>query len=125
MVIRIVNLQTQALIGVYDHEKLHRQPLFVDMELHCSLPPELVDGDLASVPDYSTVEARVKERVEASHTGLVEVLARDLVHIGLGMHPSIDSVKVRIRKPSAVRWSDYVEVELQADRDGWGEVRVV
>ncbi len=124
MTIRIVNMETQALIGVYDHEKLHRQPLFVDVELECDFPTRLNDGDLASVPDYADLEARVKERIEASHVGLVEVLGREVLLVCMEQHPAVRSAAVRIRKPKAVRWSSFAEVEMRADRAGNGQVVV-
>jgi len=112
MIIRIKNLETSALIGIHDHEKVERQPLFIDLEIHYGFDLEDLESGEGRIIDYTRVEQMVKDLVEGEHTDYLEVLAHAiLILIGDEFEEVIEAT-VWLRKPKALKYSETVEVEL-------------
>jgi len=112
MIIRIKNLETSALIGIYEHEKAERQPLFIDLELQYGFDLEDLQAGEGTIVDYTSVESMVKELVESEHVDYLEVLAHAIL-IMIGDHfEEILEATVWLRKPRALKHSETVEVEL-------------
>lgn len=112
MIIRIKNLETSALIGIHEHEKLQRQPLFIDLEIHYGFDLEDLLAGEGTIIDYSQVEMMVKELVESQHTDYLEVLAHAvLLMIGDHYDEALEAT-VWLRKPQALQHSETVEIEL-------------
>lgn len=112
MTIRIRNLETNALIGVYDHERTIRQPLFVDLEIVYDIDMQMLLNGEDVIIDYAGVEVLVKDLIEKDHVEYLETLAH-VILIVLGDNlPEMTSAAIRLRKPQALRWSETVEVEL-------------
>ncbi len=112
MIIRIKNLETSALVGIYDHEKTERQPLFIDLEIHYGFDLEDLQAGEGTIIDYTSVERMVKELVESEHTDYLEVLAHAIL-IMVGDHfEEVLEATVWLRKPRALKHSETVEVEL-------------
>lgn len=123
MIIRILNLKTEALVGIYEAEKEQRQPLYVDLEIRFDGGPAARSGDVGDAPDYAALEVEVKELVESRHTGLLETLAAAILAKAFEQS-SVTQATVRLRKPRALRWSDTVELEARGSLDGDGILRV-
>jgi FolB domain-containing protein len=112
MIIRIKNLETSALIGVYEHEKTERQPLFIDLEIQYGFDLEDLQAGEGTIIDYTSVERMVKELVEGEHIDYLEVLAHAIL-ILIGDHfDEVIEATVWLRKPKALTYSETVEVEL-------------
>jgi FolB domain-containing protein len=112
MIIRIKNLESNALIGIHEHEKIERQPLFIDLEIQYGFELEDLLAGEGTIIDYTRVEQMVKELVEADHTDYLEVLAHAIL-IMIGDHfEDVLEATVWLRKPRALKHSETVEVEL-------------
>lgn len=112
MIIRIKNLETRALIGIYDYEKTDRQPLFIDLEIQYGFDLGDLQAGEGTIVDYTNVEKMVKELVEIKHIDYLEVLAHALlIMIGDNFEDVLEAT-VWIRKPRALKYSETVEVEL-------------
>ena len=112
MIIRIKNLETNALIGIYEHEKTERQPLFIDLEIHYGFELEDLQSGEGTIIDYASVERMVKEMVESEHVDYLEVLAHAiLILIGDHFEEALEAT-VWLRKPRALMHSETVEIEL-------------
>ncbi len=112
MIIRIKNLETSALIGINEHEKTERQPLFIDLEIEYGFDLEDLQAGEGTIIDYTRVEQMVKELVEGEHTDYLEVLAHAIL-IMVGDHfEEVLEATVWLRKPQALKHSETVEVEL-------------
>lgn len=112
MIIRIKNLEASALIGIHDHEKTERQPLFIDLEIHYGFDLEDLMAGQGTIIDYTQVEELVKGLVESQHTDYLEVLAHAiLILIGDHFEDALEAT-VWLRKPKAMKYSETVEIEL-------------
>ncbi len=122
MIIRIKNLETNALIGIHDHEKTERQPLFIDLEIHYGFDLEDLQAGEGTIIDYTSVERMVKELVEGEHTDYLEVLAHAIL-LMIGDHfEEVLEATVWLRKPRALAHSETVEVELTMYYDLYEDV---
>lgn len=112
MIIRIKNLETSVLIGVYDHEKTVRQPLYVDIEIVYDIDMQMLLNGEDVIVDYAAVEVLVKDIVEKDHVDYLETLAHVILIVLGDQLPEMLSATIKLRKPKALKWSETVEVEL-------------
>lgn len=117
MIIRISGLNTMALLGIYDQEKVNRQPVEIDLEIVCPFPENVETSGIDDVPDYSEIEKKVQRLVEVEHVGLIELLGYRVLQIVME-DERISQTVIRIRKPEALIVSRFVELELTAQRVG-------
>ena len=68
------DVQVQASIGVYEHEKLRRQTLRVSFEAEVSLPDHVEDS-MASVVSYELFRDAAHGLAAGEHINLVETFA--------------------------------------------------
>jgi len=112
MIIRIKNLETSALIGIYEHERTVKQPLFVDLEIVYDIDPQMLMNGEDVIIDYAAVEVLVKDIVEKEHVDFLETLAHVILIVLGDQLSELISATIRLRKPQALKWSETVEVEL-------------
>jgi dihydroneopterin aldolase len=97
--IRIVDLEIHARIGVSEAERRKPQRLVVTLDLHvASLAEAAATDDLACTVDYSRVAAHVAALAEARPRRLVEALASDIAFETLTHFRMIERITVSIRK---------------------------
>lgn len=105
----IHGLVLEASIGLYDEEKLKKQPveISVDMDL---LP---IDGAAQqdTIVCYDMLSQKIRELVNAGHIYLVETLAEKVADICLA-EPRVFRVAVSIGKPDAVTDAQSVGVRI-------------
>lgn len=108
-------LVLSASIGVYDEERLARQPVRIDLELTVISPDDPMAEDLAQVVDYAALTGRVRHLLGARHFDLVETLGEALAALCLE-DERVVSARVRIEKPNAIADAEGVGVELERTR---------
>jgi len=110
--IRVVDLQVFAHIGVPDEERVTAQQLLVSLEMAvASFAPAAKADDVALTVNYYEVAERVKQLAAERPRKLLETLAEELATDLLSRF-SIQRLKIEIKKfilPDA-RW---VAVEIQ------------
>lgn len=111
----IERLSIDARIGILEHELRSTQPIWVDCELEVTPPTTINDHDIRSVLDYRQVRELIIEHSTARHIHLVETLGEQLVNAMLAQFPSIQTVRLRIRK-KAFSDCDYVGLSFSATR---------
>lgn len=70
----VKDVQVQASIGIYEHEKLRRQTLRVSFEAEVSLPNQFKD-DVPSVVSYELFRDAAHSLAGGKHINLVETFA--------------------------------------------------
>jgi 7,8-dihydroneopterin aldolase/epimerase/oxygenase len=93
------DLEIEADIGCYAEERGVMQPLLVTVELTLSCR-RFAEEALHGTVDYTVLAAKAKA-LGATHIDLIETFAERLAATCLGL-PSVDSVRVEVRKPRAV-----------------------
>jgi 2-amino-4-hydroxy-6-hydroxymethyldihydropteridine diphosphokinase len=111
----IEGLEVEALIGIYDWERRIRQPLLFDIEMAFDNRRPAASDAIADTLDYKAVSKRLVAFVSASSFGLVETLAERCAEIVLREF-GVESLKLKLSKPGAVRGARAVGVTIERDR---------
>lgn len=102
-------LQVDCVIGIYPHERLRPQPLFIDVELDVDLGPAADSGSIDDATDYEQVAEVVRQVAVGGEHRLLESLAGAASAALLDRFGAARAVRLEIRKPLA----------LDAARDGF------
>ena len=110
----ITQLETDAVIGVYDWERSIRQRLVIDLELFVDQRRAAETDDLQFALDYFAVSEAVKTLVTDSSYQLIERLAEAIAQM---IHAEFKVLKlvVTVHKPGAVPDAKSVGVKITRD----------
>jgi len=97
--ILINNLIIQASVGVYEHEKINKQKIIVNVELLLSNDSEPKHDNLESTQDYSQFRKCLIDIIQSQHFQLLEVLVEN-IHSTLMVNSYVIGAKVNISKPN-------------------------
>lgn len=101
-------------IGVPASERKNRQKILVDVKLELSLTRAGKSDDVKHVPDYFSLEKRLRKKAEEGERKLLEKLAEDLAGVTLKFDRRIRAVTIRARKsPAAMPKIRDVVVEIR------------
>ena len=109
------DIEAEAVVGVFEWERIAKRPLRIDLELTCDLAAAAASDRLEDTLDYGALVARVRERCAASSYRLIEALAGDIASTCLE-DARVESVGVTVRKPGAVAGVGEVSVVLERTR---------
>lgn len=87
--------------GVRPEEKRLGQRFVVDVELETDLSAAARTDDLEQTINYSQVFGLVREVVEGPASNLLEAVAERVAEGVLARWPSVEAVRVRVKKPCA------------------------
>lgn len=110
----ITQLETDAVIGVYDWERTIRQRLVIDLELFVDQRKAADTDDLQYALDYFAVSEAVKALVTSSSYQLIERLAEaiaQMIHHDFGVLKLV----VTVHKPGAITDAKSVGVKITRD----------
>ena len=113
----IEGLEIEALIGIYDWERRIRQALVFDLEMRFDNRVPAASDDIAHTLNYKAVSQRLVEYVSQSDFGLVETLAERCAEIVIDEF-KVDSLRLKLSKPGAVRGARAVGVVIERARGG-------
>jgi len=108
----ITNLTLEALIGVYEHEKLNPQKVIINIDLTVSEDKHDIDDKLAGVVCYETIVNKIKNIIAAGHVNLVETLAEQFADACLE-DSRVIAARVRLEKPQAISEAASVGIEIE------------
>ena len=111
-IVYISGLRAQAVIGVYEWERLVRQTLVVDLEMASDTARAAASDAIADALDYAAISQRVLALVEDSHYQLIESLAEQVARVVMGEF-GVPWLKVRVGKPGAVAEAEDVGVVIE------------
>ena len=109
----IKGLRAQAVIGVYDWERLIRQPLVMDLEMASDTARAAASDAIADALDYAAIAQQVIALVEASEFQLLESLA-DAIATMVMREFGVPWLRLRLGKPGAVAEAEDVGVIVEA-----------
>lgn len=106
-------------IGVPSEERGREQEVIADLEMTFDTRAAAAGDDFTKTVDYAAVRDRMAEVARARPRALIETLAEDLTSALLSGF-GVDEVRLRLRKPAALRHAgvDYAGVEIERRRDG-------
>ncbi len=115
--ILVEGLRFECIVGVYPRERTEPQPVQIDLELHGDFSRAVRIGALETTVDYDRVADEVRALLEFRAYELLEVACEEVAAMLLGVHPSLDRVRVRIAKPQALAGrAQNVALEIERDQ---------
>jgi dihydroneopterin aldolase len=106
------DLEARAIIGINDWEREKRQTVLIDLDLACDASAAAADEDIEKAVNYRSVAKAVLKHAETGNYYLVETLAERLAAL-IREDFGVPWVRIRIRKPGAVRFSSEVGIEIE------------
>ncbi len=113
--ILIRGLLVRCIIGVTEEERRQKQDVLINLSLGLDLRSAGKSDRLEDSVDYSALKKRILAHAEGSRYFLVEALAESVAEICLS-EPAVLRAKVRVEKPTALRFARSVGVEIERKR---------
>jgi FolB domain-containing protein len=107
----ITDLLIRGVIGITEKEREQPQDILVNVEIKTDITNAAKEDDVNLSVNYRTIAKKILAHVESVKRYTVEALSEDIAQLCLG-EPYSQSVKVRVEKPGAVRFSRSVGVEI-------------
>lgn len=105
------DIQLQAIIGVYDWERLQPQSLLLDLDLTLPNNQAGLTDDLANAVNYADLVERLRAFAEKSERRLIEALAEDLAGFILQEY-AVEKVHLRLTKQGILPKVGQVGIEI-------------
>lgn len=112
----IKDLLIRGIIGINDWERENPQDILINISLFADFTEAGSNDDLERSINYRTVAKKVIKHTEEIKRFTVEALAEDIATICLTEN-RVESVRVRVEKPGAVRFAKSVGVEIERKRN--------
>ena len=114
----IKNFIIQEIIGIHEHEKIKKQNIkfniVIDVDQN-SLPNE---KDIKSIVDYEKITNNLKSLAKRKKYNFLESLAEDSFK-EIFEDKRINSAKIKIEKPDAIKNAESVGVEVFKTREDY------
>lgn len=111
----IKDLRLRARIGIGEYERRDKQDLIINIEFESDQAAAAQNDDMAYAVDYRALNKDVIALVEGNEHRLVETLAEGIAQACL-KHGGVETVRIRLEKPGALRFADSVGVEIHRAR---------
>ncbi len=107
----IEQIAVDAIIGVYEQERINKQPLLIDLELQYDASQACESDNIDHALDYHKICLDIYEFVKESRFHLLEALAQAIAKRVL-INENVFSIRVNISKPEALEQAHTVRFEL-------------
>jgi FolB domain-containing protein len=111
----IKDLVARGIIGINDWEREKAQEIRINIVLFADLSVACESDDLQDTIDYSEIAKKCLGHAESAKRLTVEALAADLARLCF-QDPKVQTARVRVEKPGAVRFAGSVGVEIERSR---------
>lgn len=110
-IIFIEKLEVDTIIGVYDQERVHKQPLVLDIEMTCDTQQAIASDNLKYALDYHQICLEIHGFVSQTSYQLIETLA-EAVAKKILENKAVVSVSLVISKPKALDLAQNVGIKI-------------
>lgn len=118
--ILVKDLLLRGIIGLNDWERKKKQDILINLAIRADLHKAGASDDVSDTLNYRSITKAIIELVEASSFYLVEALATSIARVAV-VDFGAAAVKVRVEKPSALRFAESVGVEIERCRDDFSD----
>jgi dihydroneopterin aldolase len=108
----IDNLIVFGILGIHPHEQRKKQLIRISVEVTADITEAAKNDNVHKTIDYSALSEDIIQFVDDSSYGTIEALIEALAERILGKF-DVESIWLRIEKPSAVPQADSVGVEIE------------
>lgn len=115
----IKNILAYGILGILPDERINRQPIHVNLTL--DIPKDLLNqasrsDQIYDAVDYSKVCELVVNHIETASDQLIEKLIIDITRLIFTEFPPIENIKIKIEKPTALKFAEAVGIEIERAR---------
>ncbi len=96
------DLRIDCIVGIYPHERVEEQPLFLDVEVDQDFGAAAASEHVDDTVDYDHIAAGLTDLARTRQYQLIETFAEDACALVLGRWAAVEAVRVEVRKPRAV-----------------------
>jgi len=101
----------QEIIGIHDHEKTKKQKIKFNIVLDVNQSTVPNEKDIKSIVDYEKITNKLENLAKDKKYNFLESLAEDSFK-EIFEDKRINSVKIKIEKPDAIKTANSVGVEV-------------
>jgi FolB domain-containing protein len=113
--ILIKDLFARCIIGINEEERREKQDVVINVEISADLKKACLTDRFEDTVDYRSIKKKILAMVESSTFFLIEALAEKIAGICLD-GKGVESVRVVVEKPSALRFARSVGVEIVREK---------
>ena len=108
----------QEIIGIHEHEKTEKQKIKFNIVVDVNQNTVPDEKDIKSIVDYEKITNKLENLVKNKKYNFLESLAEDSFK-EIFEDKRINSVKIKIEKPDAIKNADSVGVEVFKSRNDY------
>ena len=108
----------QEIIGIHEHEKTKKQKIKFNIVVDVNQNSVPDEKDIKSIVDYEKITNKLENLVKNKKYNFLESLAEDSFK-EIFEDKRINSVKIKIEKPDAIKNADSVGVEVFKNRSDY------
>ena len=108
----------QEIIGIHEHEKTKKQKIKFNIVVDVNQNTVPDEKDIKSIVDYEKITNKLENLVKNKKYNFLESLAEDSFK-EIFEDKRINSVKIKIEKPNAIKNADSVGVEVFKSRSDY------
>ena len=108
----------QEIIGIHEHEKTKKQKIKFNIVINVNQNTVPDEKDIKSIVDYEKITNKLENLVKNKKYNFLESLAEDSFK-EIFEDKRINSVKIKIEKPDAIKNADSVGVEVLKNRSDY------
>ena len=106
------------IIGIHKHEKINKQKIIFNIVIDVNQNTIPNENNLSSIVDYEKITNKLENLVKNKKYNFLESLAEDSFK-EIFEDERINSVKIKIEKPDAIKNADSVGVEVLKNRSDY------
>ena len=106
------------IIGIHEHEKINKQKIIFNIAIDVNQNTIPNENDLSSIVDYEKITNNLKNLTKHKNYNFLESLAEDSFK-EIFKDKRINSVKIKIEKPEAIKSAMSVGVEVFKNRSDY------
>jgi len=106
------------IIGIHKHEKINKQNIIFNIVIDVDADTIPKDSDLSSIVDYEKITKDLENLTKNKSYNFLESLAEDSFR-EIFKDKRINSVKIKIEKPDAIKNASSVGVEVYKNRSDY------
>ncbi len=114
----IKNFIIEEIIGVHEHEKIKKQKIKFNIAIDVNEETIPNEKDIKSIVDYEKITKKLENLAKSKKYNFLESLAEDSFK-EIFEDKRINSVKIKIEKPDAIKNADSVGVEVFKSRNDY------
>ncbi|WP_441291899.1 dihydroneopterin aldolase [Sorangium sp. KYC3313] len=115
--ILIKDLLARCVLGVTPEERREKQEIVINLALWTDIRVPARTDRLEDAMDYRSLKKKILKMTEESEYHLIEALAEAIAQLCLTT-PSVHKVEVTVEKPTELRFTRGVAVEISRERAG-------